>query len=129
MYNDQNLCDEEDDSDWDPLQKHVEIVKLYGFVQCLNLQIIFCFFLQQKVGQAKEMTLEDMYNDQNLCDDDDDSDWEPLPKHVEILKWFCTNCTMVNSDDVLHCDVRFMIYASFCICICVYTLDIIYLAL
>ena len=53
------------------------------------------------------MTLQDMYNNQNLFDDDDDddSDWEPLQKQVEILKWFCTNCTMVNFDDVVYCDV------------------------
>ncbi|XP_031404324.1 histone deacetylase 15 isoform X2 [Punica granatum] len=38
-------------------------------------------------------------------DDEEDSDWEPLKRHVEILKWFCTNCTMVNLDDVVHCDV------------------------
>lgn len=61
------------------------------------------------------MTLQDMYNNQNLFDDDDDdSDWEPLQKHVEIMKWFCTNCTMVNFDDVVYCDVcLFMIFFFF----------------
>ncbi|VVA21434.1 PREDICTED: histone deacetylase [Prunus dulcis] len=60
--------------------------------------------LSKKATQQKEMTLEDMYN-QDLNDDDDDSDWEPFPQHVEIVKWFCTNCTMVNLDDVVHCDI------------------------
>ncbi|XVE58715.1 hypothetical protein DITRI_Ditri04bG0191200 [Diplodiscus trichospermus] len=51
-----------------------------------------------------------MYNNQDAFGDDDyededDSDWEPVKEHVEILKWFCTNCTMVNLDDVVHCDV------------------------
>ncbi|XVF09659.1 hypothetical protein REPUB_Repub07fG0113500 [Reevesia pubescens] len=48
-----------------------------------------------------------MYNNQDAFDDDDedDSDWEPVQKHIEILKWFCTNCTMVNLDDVVHCDI------------------------
>ena len=54
------------------------------------------------------MTLEDMYNNQNEFgdDDDDDSDWEPSLKPVMLVRWFCTNCTMVNLDDVVHCDVR-----------------------
>ena len=52
------------------------------------------------------MTFQDMYNNEDLLDDDDDdSDWEPTQEHVEIKKWFCTNCTMVNLDDVIHCDV------------------------
>ncbi|XP_039057543.1 histone deacetylase 15-like, partial [Hibiscus syriacus] len=61
----------------------------------------------KKVRLPKELTLRDMFNDQNAFDDDDedDSDWEPVQKHIEILKWFCTNCTMVNLDDVFHCDI------------------------
>ncbi|KAL5544718.1 hypothetical protein UlMin_008502 [Ulmus minor] len=56
--------------------------------------------------ENREMTFQDMYDNQNLFDDeDDDSDWEPLEKPVEVLKWFCTNCTMVNFDDVVHCDI------------------------
>ena len=50
-----------------------------------------------------------MYLNQGMFeeDDDDDSDWEPfqLPTCVEVVKWFCKNCTMVNLDDVVHCDV------------------------
>ncbi|KAK3189930.1 hypothetical protein Dsin_029491 [Dipteronia sinensis] len=53
------------------------------------------------------MTVQDMYNQESFDDEDeDDSDWEPMQKHVEIKKWFCTNCTMVNLDDVdiVYCD-------------------------
>ncbi|KAK8657131.1 hypothetical protein V6N13_035387 [Hibiscus sabdariffa] len=61
----------------------------------------------KKVRLPKELTLQDMYNNQDAFDEDDedDSDWEPVQKHIEILKWFCTNCTMVNLDDVFHCDI------------------------
>ncbi|XP_040996505.1 histone deacetylase 15 isoform X1 [Juglans microcarpa x Juglans regia] len=57
--------------------------------------------------QQKEMTFQDMYNNQGLFDEDDDedSDWEPAQEHVEVVKWFCNNCTMVNLDDVIHCDI------------------------
>nr|ASU54226.1 histone deacetylase [Hevea brasiliensis] len=56
--------------------------------------------------KQREMTSQDMYNNQDLFDDDDDdSDWEPLQKRVHIMKWFCTNCTMVNLNDVVHCDI------------------------
>lgn len=66
-----------------------------------------CVSLQKKARQQKEMTFQDMYESQNLLDDEDedDSDWEPLEKHVEVMKWFCTNCTMLNFDDIDHCDV------------------------
>ncbi|OVA05034.1 Histone deacetylase superfamily [Macleaya cordata] len=62
----------------------------------------------EKPKQQKEMTLQDMYNhkeDYSDGDEDDDSDWEPFQKHVDSEKWFCINCTMVNWDDVHHCDV------------------------
>ncbi|KAL3748740.1 hypothetical protein ACJRO7_009906 [Eucalyptus globulus] len=57
--------------------------------------------------KQKEMTLEDMYkNDGTLYDDDeDDSDWEPVKRQVELMRWFCTNCTMVNVEDVFLCDI------------------------
>lgn len=62
--------------------------------------------LQKKARVQRELTLQDMYNQDSFDDDDeDDSDWEPMQKHFEIMKWFCTNCTMVNLDDVVHCDV------------------------
>ncbi|XP_021292116.1 histone deacetylase 15 isoform X1 [Herrania umbratica] len=62
---------------------------------------------RKRTRLPKELTFQDMYNNQDAFDDDDedDSDWEPVQKHVEILKWFCTNCTMVNLDDVVHCDI------------------------
>lgn len=44
---------------------------------------------------------EDMYS----YEDSDDSDWEPLQEPTAVAKWFCVNCTMVNFEDVLHCDV------------------------
>ncbi|XP_050259424.1 histone deacetylase 15 [Quercus robur] len=62
--------------------------------------------IHKKARQQKEMTFQDMYNNQDLFDDeDDDSDWEPAQERVEIKKWFCTNCTMVNLDDTIHCDI------------------------
>ncbi|OMO91968.1 Histone deacetylase superfamily [Corchorus capsularis] len=63
--------------------------------------------VSKKSRLPKELTFQDMYNNQEAFDDDDDddSDWEPVQKHVEILKWFCTNCTMVNLDDVVQCDI------------------------
>lgn len=66
----------------------------------------YVIYLQKKARVQREMTLQDMYNQDSFDDDDEeDSDWEPMQKHVEIMKWFCTNCTMVNLDDVVHCDV------------------------
>lgn len=60
----------------------------------------------KKARVQRELTLQDMYNQDSFDDDDeDDSDWEPVQKHFEIMKWFCTNCTMVNLDDVVHCDI------------------------
>lgn len=35
-------------------------------------------------------------------DEEDDSDWEPI-NHLVIKKWFCSNCTMSNFDDVFLC--------------------------
>ncbi|KAL0423785.1 UNVERIFIED_CONTAM: Histone deacetylase 15 [Sesamum radiatum] len=81
-----------------------------------NVSASKSFFKQNLVEQKKakrksDMTLEEMYNSQHDFEDDedDDSDWEPsaLPDHnvVEIPKWFCLNCTMVNIGDDLHCDV------------------------
>uniref|UniRef100_A0A5B7BQT2 histone deacetylase n=1 Tax=Davidia involucrata TaxID=16924 RepID=A0A5B7BQT2_DAVIN len=62
---------------------------------------------KKKARQQKDMTLQDMYNNHDNFDDDDDddSDWEPSQRHVAVVKWFCINCTMVNLDDVLHCDI------------------------
>ncbi|GAV67392.1 Hist_deacetyl domain-containing protein [Cephalotus follicularis] len=63
--------------------------------------------VSKKAKQQKDMTLQDIYNNQGLFEDDDDedTDWEPVQKNVEIKKWFCTNCTMVNFGDDVHCDI------------------------
>ncbi|KAE8710699.1 Histone deacetylase 15 isoform 2 [Hibiscus syriacus] len=55
----------------------------------------------------KELKIQDMYNDRDAFDDynEDDSDWEPVQKCIEFMQWFCTNCTMVNLDDVVHYDI------------------------
>lgn len=37
-------------------------------------------------------------------EDDDDTDWEPFEGVAVQMKWYCTNCTMANSDDSVHCD-------------------------
>ncbi|KAE8124970.1 hypothetical protein FH972_019809 [Carpinus fangiana] len=93
MYNNQGLFDEDedDDGDWEPPQ----------------VQRTSQMALQRKAKRQKEMTFQDMYNNQGLFDedDDDDGDWEPAQEHVETVKWFCTNCTMVNLDDVTGCDI------------------------
>lgn len=63
---------------------------------------------QRCMRQQNAQTLQDLYNQQEYIDDDDeddDSDWEPLQKHADRKKWFCTNCTMANYDDVVHCNV------------------------
>ncbi|KAL7606637.1 histone deacetylase 15 [Lactuca sativa] len=54
-------------------------------------------------GFNGDMSLQDMYNKEGDFDDEDDSDWEPLEKHLTIVKWFCVNCTMVNVDGAFYC--------------------------
>ncbi|OIT05326.1 PREDICTED: histone deacetylase 15 [Nicotiana attenuata] len=62
--------------------------------------------ITKSVKRENDMTLEDMYNARyNLDEDDDDSDWEPSEKQVEVPRWFCVNCTMVNVEDVSNCEV------------------------
>lgn len=58
----------------------------------------------KRAKQQKEMTLQDMYNN-DLGDDGDDSDWEPLQEPIEIVKWFCVNCTMTNLCDASLCRI------------------------
>lgn len=58
----------------------------------------------KKVKKQKEMTLQDVYNSDEY-DDDDDSDWEPLQEQPTVMKWFCINCTMVNLDDAVFCNI------------------------
>lgn len=66
--------------------------------------------LQKKTRKQREISFQDMCNNVDIFDDgdeddEDDSDWEPLQKLREIVKWFCTNCTMANLDVAVHCDV------------------------
>ncbi|KAJ6796528.1 histone deacetylase 15-like isoform X2 [Iris pallida] len=61
--------------------------------------------LQQYLRLQKGSTFQDLYLQEHYDDEDnDDSDWEPV-NHLMIRKWFCTNCTMPNFNDVCHCDV------------------------
>ncbi|XP_038993411.1 histone deacetylase 15-like [Hibiscus syriacus] len=68
-----------------------------------------CYFglSAKKARLPKELKIQDMYNDRDAFDDynEDDSDWEPVQKCIEFMQWFCTNCTMVNLDDVVHYDI------------------------
>lgn len=61
--------------------------------------------------QIHDRTLQAFYERKELFDDDedDDSDWEPPLEDADRNKWFCTNCTVRNNQDVLHCNVRFSI--------------------
>ncbi|KAG5619007.1 hypothetical protein H5410_018831 [Solanum commersonii] len=62
--------------------------------------------ITKSAKHESDMTLEDMYNARyNFDEDDDDSDWEPSVKQIEVLKWFCVNCTMINVEDVGNCEV------------------------
>lgn len=48
-----------------------------------------------------------LYEQEGLLEDDeddDDVDWEPFEGVTVQMKWYCTNCTMANSDDSVHCD-------------------------
>lgn len=61
--------------------------------------------VQQDQRLQKGTTFQDLYMQGHYDDeDDDDSDWEPVNQFI-LKKWFCTNCTMPNFDDVCHCDV------------------------
>ncbi|KAG6484261.1 hypothetical protein ZIOFF_061056 [Zingiber officinale] len=75
---------------------------------CVNEQHADCnaYFsehLQQRMKHERDSTLQELYL-QDEYDDEDDSDWEPVSPFI-IKKWFCTNCTMPNFDDVCHCEV------------------------
>ncbi|CAL5198538.1 unnamed protein product [Lathyrus oleraceus] len=61
-----------------------------------------------RVQMQKELTFKDMYENKELFEEDDeeDTDWEPCPveKSVEVIKWFCKNCTMDNLDNDICCE-------------------------
>ncbi|KAG6530599.1 histone deacetylase 15-like isoform X2 [Zingiber officinale] len=76
---------------------------------CLNEEHDYCDaycsgHLQQCMKHEKNSTLEELYLQEEYDEDEDDSDWEPVSPFL-IRKWFCTNCTMPNFDDVCHCEV------------------------
>ncbi|KAD4888847.1 hypothetical protein E3N88_20920 [Mikania micrantha] len=56
-------------------------------------------------GKHEDMTLEDIYDKDGDYDEEDDSDWEPVEKHMPIATWFCVNCTLVNIDDAIYCHI------------------------
>ncbi|XP_024438220.2 histone deacetylase 15 isoform X2 [Populus trichocarpa] len=63
-------------------------------------------FVCRKARQG-DLTFQDIHDNRDFFDEDDedDSDWEPVQKHVELIKWFCVNCTMVNLGDGVICDL------------------------
>jgi histone deacetylase 6 len=67
-------------------------------------------WLQKRVRLQKELTFQDLYENQELFDeedDDEDSDWDPsqLQMCVEVIKWFCKNCTVDNINNDVCCRV------------------------
>uniref|UniRef100_A0A6N2N2L6 histone deacetylase n=2 Tax=Salix viminalis TaxID=40686 RepID=A0A6N2N2L6_SALVM len=60
-----------------------------------------------KKARQGDLTFQDIHGNKDFFDEDDeeDSDWEPVQKHVELIKWFCVNCTMVNLGDGVVCDL------------------------
>ncbi|KAL9243347.1 hypothetical protein vseg_017245 [Gypsophila vaccaria] len=53
----------------------------------------------------RELTMKDLCNNpEELEDDADDSDWEPLLDRLAVKRWFCTNCTMFNIDGIDFCE-------------------------
>lgn len=60
-----------------------------------------------KKARQGDLTFQDIHDNRDFFDEDDedDSDWEPVQKHVELIKWFCVNCTMVNLGDGVICDL------------------------
>lgn len=60
-----------------------------------------------KKARQGDLTFQDIHDNGDFFDEDeeDDSDWEPVQKHVELIKWFCVNCTMVNLGDGVVCDL------------------------
>jgi histone deacetylase 6 len=67
-------------------------------------------WLQKRVRLQKELTFQDLYENQELFDeedDDEDGDWDPsqLQMCVEVIKWFCKNCTVDNINNDVCCRV------------------------
>ncbi|CAK7349766.1 unnamed protein product [Dovyalis caffra] len=72
-----------------------------------NLEADVSQVVVPKKARQGDLTFQDMHDNQNWFDEDDedDSDWEPVQKHVEVIKWFCINCTMVNLGDGVICNL------------------------
>jgi hypothetical protein len=75
----------------------------------LKLTMLFVW-LQKRVRLQKELTFQDLYENQELFDeedDDEDGDWDPsqLQMCVEVIKWFCKNCTVDNINNDVCCRV------------------------
>jgi hypothetical protein len=87
---------------------NIENLWVYGHNQWLRLTVLFVW-LQKRVKVQKELTFQDLYQSQELFDEDDeeDDDWDPtqLQKCLEVIKWFCKNCTMDNLNNDVCCQV------------------------
>ncbi|WJX95700.1 Histone deacetylase 15, variant 2 [Trifolium repens] len=64
----------------------------------------------KRVRLQKELTFQDLYENQELFDeedDDEDDDWDPsqLQMCVEVIKWFCKNCTVDNINNDVCCRI------------------------
>ncbi|KAK2411529.1 histone deacetylase [Trifolium repens] len=64
----------------------------------------------KRVRLQKELTFQDLYENQELFDeedDDEDGDWDPsqLQMCVEVIKWFCKNCTVDNINNDVCCRI------------------------
>ncbi|XP_010228342.1 histone deacetylase 15 isoform X2 [Brachypodium distachyon] len=75
----------------------------YDCAGCLhgeNGSPMACDLQQESDRDQAGHTLDDLF----FFDDEeeDDIDWEPSARIVEN-RWFCTNCTMPNMDEVTHC--------------------------
>lgn len=69
-----------------------------------SCEACFAAQLQHHSRLRRENTLQDLYmmeyNDDE--DDENDHDWALVDTYF-INKWFCTNCTMPNSEDACNC--------------------------
>nr|XP_043616434.1 histone deacetylase 15-like [Erigeron canadensis] len=57
------------------------------------------------MGQTEDTTLEDTHNKEDDFDDEDDSDGDLLERYTSVDHWFCINCTMVNVDATIYCQI------------------------
>lgn len=114
MYQNQDLFDQDDDDDdddWDPSQKQVDDGVGQTSVSDVIDEVSEPNPLPnaKRVKVQKELTFQDLYQSQELFDEDDeeDDDWDPtqLQKCLEVIKWFCKNCTMDNLNNDVCCQI------------------------